>query len=903
MKVTFHINYKTVWGQSLWISGSSDPVGNWDEKAAFPMKHVGNGEWEATLTYSSNFTFEYKYFVRNNDNSTSWEGGKNRIFGPFQSKCIEIRDFWRPQIDNESVLFTKVFSSVIFNRKEAIKSEKKSLAKALRFNLRAPRVAADQTIGIVGNCPALGDWQKPILMDDISYPIWSTEIDLSEVNFPISYKYVIVDTKSGKISIWEEGNERTIFHIESVEDKYIHIQNDEKFRYPLEMWKGAGVAVPVFSLRTNESFGVGEFPDLKKLVDWSKTVGLKIIQVLPINETIATHSWRDSYPYKAISVIALHPIYLNLEKLGKLNDEKLMDEFEMAKEILNAKSYVDYVEVMDIKSRYYKLIFDQDWEELKQTHSFKSFFEENKTWLQDYAAFCFLRDKYKTSNFRKWGDWAVYKKENIIDLVNPKNDHFEHIAVHYFIQYHLDKQLKEAIEYGHQNGVSFKGDIPIGISPNSIEAWTDPELFNLNGQAGAPPDDFAVLGQNWGFPTYNWEQMAKDNFAWWKKRLTMMSKYFDAYRIDHILGFFRIWEIPKNAIHGLLGYFKPGLPLTPNEIQDWGIWFDENRFTKPYIRAHFLHEIFGEHTSEVIKTYLIEKGDNKFDLKEEFNTQRKIYQHFTPDEDSEQRLSEKTIVIRDGLISLLDEVLFIKDPYASEPSYHPRISMQYSYSYQELDSETKNNIESLYIDFFYKRHEEFWKNEAVKKLPSLINASDMLVCGEDLGMVPDCVPEVMKSLNILSLEIQRMPKNPKIEFGHPADSPYLSVCTPSTHDMSTIRGWWEENRENTQRFYRHILGHNDTAPYFAEPWVCKEIINQHMHSKSMLAIFPIQDLIAIDGNLRWNETDRERINVPSDEKNKWKYRMILPLEELLNSEDFNKEILNLVERSGRNSKL
>ncbi len=904
MKVTFRINYKTVWGQNLWLAGSSEALGAWNHKSGFPLTHVGNGEWEAVMTFNSKDEFEYKYFIVNEDGSVFWEGGNNRKFGPFSYKSIEIRDFWRPQIDDESALFSKVFANVLFSRNGKVKNLKKAKSSnVIRFNMRAPRVSPSQTMAIVGNSPALGDWNKPVLMSDSDFPCWSAEFDLSEMIFPIEYKYVIVDTKSGNIDLWEDGEERKIFYINPDDEKILHVRNDEKFRYSIDNWKGSGVAVPVFSLRTNDSFGVGEFNDLKKLVDWAKIVGMKLVQVLPINETIATHSWLDSYPYKAISVIALHPMYLNLDKLGKLDDEKLMDEFEVAREVLNAKTEVDYIEVMNIKSRYYKLIFDQNWNEEKETDSYKAFFEANKHWLEDYAAFCFLRDRYATSNFRKWGVWSEYKPEKIKKICNPESEHFEHIAVHYFIQYHLDLQLREAIDYGHKNGIAFKGDIPIGISPDSIEAWTNPELFNLNGQAGAPPDDFAILGQNWGFPTYNWEKMAEDGFAWWKKRLSMMSQYFDAYRIDHILGFFRIWEIPKNAIHGLLGFFKPGMPLTPDEIRDRGVWFDEKRFTKPYIRGHFLNEIFGMYAEEVMQLYLTETEYNVFEIKEQFDTQKKIYTIFTPEDGNEEKLKEKEVIIRDGLISLLDEVLFIKDPYAAHPAYHPRISMHYSYSFRELDHETKNNLDRLYIDFYYKRHEEFWKNEALKKLPALINASNMLVCGEDLGMVPDCVPEVMKGLNILSLEIQRMPKNPDIEFGHPSDAPYLSVSTPSTHDMSTIRGWWEENREKTRLFYRYILGHNDEAPEIAEPWICKEIINQHMYSSSMLTIFPIQDLIAIDGKLRWSEIDKERINVPSDEKNKWKYRMILPLEELINSTDFNEEVSEMISRSGRNTKL
>jgi 4-alpha-glucanotransferase len=900
MKLTMRINYRTKWGEGLWIGGAIKALGKWSTTEAYPMIYIGNGEWEAVLNFKHPKAFEYKYFLKS-DKKIFWESGTNRDFGIYEHDVVEIRDFWRPQIDPDSALFTKVFTDVLM--KPAIRtSVRKTLLpdKCIQFQIRAPRVPIGKHLAITGNCEALGNWKKHIPMWNTMYPLWKLTIDFSNAKFPIEYKYLIVDNKTGRVEQWEEGNERSIFYIDPLNEKTLHLQNDEKFRYANLAWKAAGVAVPVFSLRTNEGFGVGEFLDIKKLVDWCKITGMKMIQVLPINETVATHSWLDSYPYKAISVLALHPIYLNLENMGKLDDEKLQDEFDLTKEMLNSKPYVDYIEVTRFKSRFYKLIFDQNWKKLKRSKAYKTFFDTNRDWLETYAAFCFLRDRYKTSNFREWGPWAEFSPERVAQLVDPKSKNHEHIAVHYFIQFHLDQQLREVVDYAHLNGVALKGDIPIGISPNSIEAWTEPALFNLNGQAGAPPDDFAVLGQNWGFPTYNWEVMANDGYAWWKKRLSMMAKYFDAYRIDHILGFFRIWEIPKDAVHGLLGYFKPAIPLLVDEIIDSGIWFDTERFTKPYIRGHFLHEFFGEHVDEVKQLYLIETEYNAFELNQNFNTQLKIYNHFTPDENSEQTLTEKNVTIRDGLMALADEVLFIRYPYSTITAYQPRIALHFTNSYRELDPDTKAKLDELYIDFFYRRHEEFWKNEAMSKLPHIIGAGNMLVCGEDLGMVPDNVPHVMKELNILSLEIQRMPKNPKIEFGHPNDAPYLSVCTTSTHDMSTIRGWWEENRDKTQRFFHNILGHNGNAPFYAEPWVCKEIINQHLYSPAMWTIFPIQDLIAMDGDLRWDETDKERINIPSDEKNKWRYRMILSLEELLKAKDFNQLLAGMVNNAERN---
>ncbi|MDP2236660.1 MAG: 4-alpha-glucanotransferase [Bacteroidales bacterium] len=901
MKILFNIRYKSSWGQVVCVAGSSDFLSNWDMDQSVQLNYIGNDEWAIEIDAEKNGFFEYKYLIRDASGVITWEGGNNRSVYTSDYENMAIRDTWHPIADPNRVMLTKVFTEVIMKPLELYKQETLTESDLrVRLSLLAPRVGAGYGMAVIGSIPALGGWKTPVLMSNQNYPIWELEVDASDFDIIVEYKYVIVKLSDKTVSTWEEGENRLFYPVIYGEKNSVLVINDENFRYPVGNWKGAGVAVPVFSLRTNESFGVGEFNDIKKLVDWCVKTGLRMIQVLPVNETVATHSWLDSYPYKSITVMALHPMYLHLPALGQLKDKKLMKEFDIIGKELNEKSVVDYVGVTKAKARYFKLIFDQEWDNVRKTGEFLKFFEENSEWLVPYAAFCYLRDQYKTSDFRQWGDYAFYKPDQIKALTDPTQPHHEHIAVHYYQQFHLDKQLREVADYAHANGIGLKGDIPIGISPNSIEAWTEPQLFNLNGQAGAPPDDFAVMGQNWGFPTYNWDVMAQDGYAWWKKRLYMMEKYFDAYRIDHILGFFRIWEIPTNALHGLLGYFKPGMPLSVSEIEDWGIWFDLERFTKPYIKEYFLNEFFGEYSDEVRRKYLVEVDYEQYELKSDFNTQRKIYDHFSPHGETKE-VSAKDIIIRDGLMSLLNEVLFIKDPYAEYTAFHPRIAFHFTYSYRDLEDYQKEILNELYIHFFYKRHEEFWKYHALSKLPSIVAASKMLVCGEDLGMVPENVPEVMQMLNILSLEIQRMPKNPKVEFGHPADAPYLSVCTTSTHDMSTIRGWWEEDRAKTQRFYNRILGHNDQIPFFAEPWVCQEIIRQHLHSPSMWTIFPIQDLLAIDGSLRWEETDKERINVPSDPENKWQYRMIISLEELLDASDFNEQIKGMMHISGRNA--
>ncbi len=901
MKHLFNLHFQSQWGQTAYLSGSDEALGNWEPEHAVLMQYEGNFQWSAQLELPANKTVEYKYFATNANGQISWENGSNRLLKAETARSVVLYDSFRDGEEVEQLMLSKVFTRVILKpTTQYAQLQKPDSECIIRFALTAPRVGPDYGMAIVGGNDELGNWQKPVLMSNIHYPVWELELDAKCVNPNDQYKFVIVRLSDKEIVTWEEGENRQLPDFDQTDGSSVFVINELHFNYPVGLWKGAGVAVPVFSLRTDDSFGVGEFNDLKKLVDWCVCTGMKIIQLLPINETVATHSWLDSYPYKSISVMALHPMYLHLPELGLPEDKKRRKEFEKKRNELNEKPCVDYVEVTKVKSQYYKLIFDQEWDILSKTNDYQLFFEQNKEWLKPYAAFCFLRDRFKTSDFREWDGYSNYSAEQIEALTDPVQLFHEHIAVHYFIQYHLDRQLRNAVDYAHSKGVALKGDIPIGISPNSIEAWTEPGLFNLNGQAGAPPDDFAMMGQNWGFPTYNWDVMAADGYSWWKKRLKMMEKYFDAYRIDHILGFFRIWEIPKHALHGLLGYFKPGLPMSASEIEDWGLWFDQDRFTRPYIRAYMLHDFFGEYADEVRRTYLFETEEDQFSLKPEYDTQQKIFSHFSA-LGGKNKNSQKNILIRDSLMSLLNEVLFVHDPYSPYPAWHPRIALHFTYSYRDLDEARKNALNDLYVHFFYKRHEEFWKYHAMAKLPAIVKASNMLVCGEDLGMVPDVVPEVMRQLNILSLEIQRMPKNPRVEFGHPNQAPYLSVCTTSTHDMSTIRGWWEEDKAKTQRFYQRILGNHGTAPFFAEPWLCQDIIKQHLHSPAMWTIFPIQDLLAMDGNLRYEQTDSERINVPSNPENKWRYRMALRLEELIEADEFNELVKGMIHLSGRDA--
>ena len=818
MTLNLRLEYMTAYGEELYAVVDSG------REKAFPMHYVGDGRWEASLKLTAATEVAYRYEVRYGDTvlRKEWGGKLRHLTLDKKVENVSVLDRWHDMPFDRS-FHSSMFTDGVFRRAKAKKAQPVA-AGYITFRADIAVVRPSQHVVLVGDGKALGNWdvKKGIEMSDAQYPIWSARVKAPKAGF--AYKFVIVDTASGEPVAWQSGDNYFFNH--ALAEGEALVVEGLRPHFDMAPWRGAGVAIPVFSLRSKDSFGVGEFNDIRLMVDWAAATGQSIIQILPINDTTMFGTWEDSYPYNANSTFALHPQFLHLPHVGELKDKEAMARYEALGKELNSLPNVDYERVNNAKNEYLRLVFAQDGKKTLASKEFKAFLAANEEWLRPYAVFSALRDAKHTPNFSKWGAMAKYTKAK---AAKYEKENPEAVAFHYFVQYHLSKQLREVRDYAHSKGVVLKGDIPIGISRTSVDAWVYPELFNMDSSAGAPPDDFSVMGQNWGFPTYNWAKMAEDGYAWWKARFVKMAEYFDAYRIDHILGFFRIWEIPLNAVNALLGRFNPALPYSVDEIRGYGFNFE-----------HW-------HVGNIAET---------------------------------------------------DNMLFVEDKIKLG-HYHPRISAYNTDCYRWLSDEQKEAYNRLYNDFFYRRHNDFWKWEALKKLPPLTEATGMLVCGEDLGMIPDCVPSVMSGEQILSLEIQRMPKDPKVEFGSTYDYPYLSICTTGTHDMNPLRAWWEEDRGVTQRFYNHVLGAWGEAPYFCEPWICEQVVSMHLKSPAMLTVLPLHDWIAMDGNLRRENPHDERINVPANSRHYWRYRMHLTLEELLQSDDLNNMIRHKIAESGR----
>jgi 4-alpha-glucanotransferase len=902
MKLQFYLRFYTEFGQSLWISGNIDELGNDDPSMALPMEYLDHEFWTASIEISKKKLPPegvcYKYFLRTKEGEVVSEWGCDRVISLFRKDLDEIKaiDTWNHAGEFENSFFTTPFNNVLL--KHALPKSKAKADKHFThiFKLKAPLLKKNEVVCLLGGNEALRNWNEtdPLLLtreDDW----WTARINMAGNELPAAYKYGVYNTKEKRFVSYEKGDNRLLpddgekNNVTVLHDGFIHLPNDT--------WKGAGLAIPVFSLRSKNSFGVGEFADLKLLADWAKEAGLKLIQILPINDTIATHTWTDSYPYAAISAFALNPLYINLAKVAGKKYADTLKPFKKQQKHLNSLPAMDYEEVMSFKMKMLKELYELMCDECFDSGEYKDFFKDNRHWLEPYAAFCFFRDKYHTSHFEEWKTNSVYKKAEIDRLFSPKSPVVKDLYFYCFVQYHLHLQLKDAADYAHKKGIVLKGDIAIGVYRYGCDTWVSPGLYNLHEQAGAPPDDFTAVGQNWEFPTYNWKQMQQDGFAWWKQRFEQMSNYFDAFRIDHILGFFRIWSIPSHAVQGIMGRFVPCLPVHFVEFGENGIWFDDQRFCKPFITDTVLNEIFGNESEYIdrIKSEFIRPNQySGYDMLPEFETQRQVEAYFKnlPESKCNERLKL-------GLFDLISNVIFFEQEGSRGQEFHFRISMEKTTSFKYLIPHVQHKLRELYINYFFRRQDNFWKKEAMQKLPYMKSATNMLICGEDLGMVPHCVPDVMKQLGILSLEIQRMPKDMNKEFFHPNDAPYLSVVTPSTHDMSTVRGWWEENRERTQRFYNYQLGQWGDAPYFCESWINRAVVLQHLYCPAMWSIFQLQDILGMSETLRRENPQEERINNPAVAKHYWQYRMHLTLEDLIKQKEFNKELSEYVENSGR----
>ena len=886
MKIFFNIQYATTFGENLRLN----VVGKGkDIEKVYSMNTYDGKSWLCEITAENGTTqMEYYYSVENGDSEVrhEWTTVSHRLeLNAKRAMTYFVNDRWN-DIPYDSYLYSSAFTDCV-NRRHREPAKGSDYNQTLRLIVRAPQLRSGSRLALVGEDKALGRWNPDdaISMVEHNYNEWVADINVKEMKKEeTEFKFIAFNEKGGVD--WETGMNRQL-HAPTINDGEVVVTELDQAFFELCDEKLAGTLIPVFSLRSKGSFGVGDFGDLKMMIDWVAETNQRVLQVLPINDTTSTHTWTDSYPYSAISIFALHPQFADFRQLPEIKDKKKAREMEALRKELNELKQIDYERVNNTKTDYLRIIFKQEGEAVMKGEDFKMFVKENEHWLVPYAQYCHLRDSFGNVDFSSWKGHEQWHEADRKKLTDPKSKEYADVAFYYYVQFVLDRQMRAAHEYAMARGVILKGDIPIGVNRNGCDVWHEPQYFNLNSQAGAPPDAFSINGQNWGFPTYNWQRMIDDGCEWWIRRFQNMAKYFDAYRIDHVLGFFRIWAIPTTCVHGLLGQFAPSLGMTREEIEGYGLHFQEELFTTPFIARWVVDRVFGIHADEVVEKYLDHKHDDIFALKPEYDTERKIEAVFKGKD------SMDDVWVRDGLYALVSDVLFVRDN--NDPNkFHPRITAQLNFMYEALYDSDKEKFNRLYNDYYYRRNNNFWYNEAMKKLPVLVQATRMLVCAEDLGMVPDCVAWVMDQLRILSLELQQMPKDPKVKFGILSRNPYRSVCTLSTHDMPTLRQWWDEDYERTQVYYSSMLYRGGAAPHPLPGWLARDIIANQLTCPSMLCILSLQDWFALDEKLRLPDADAERINIPANPRHYWRYRMHINIEDLIADKEYNDAIKELV---------
>ena len=817
MRIAFNLEYQTTFGEELALNILTD-----GKTEQHKMTTLDGYHWlcELSKAVKTKTHIDYFYSVMRGDEQArcEWLTEPHRLeFVATKGARYMVYDHWI-DIPEDSYLYSSAFTECVAARERHM-SEETDYGKTVRLKVRAPQLRWNERLAVIGGGEALGDWEakRALNMAEHENNEWVITLDADKLPETIEFKFVSLDEEIDVTPLWENGMNRTV-KIPKLEEGEVVVYELSQAFFPVYPWKGAGTVIPIFSLRSEGSFGVGDFGDLQKMIDWCAKTRQRVLQVLPINDTNMTFTWQDSYPYNSISIYALHPQYTDFRQLPQLKDQERKAYYDALQKDLNALPQIDYERMNNAKMAYLRELYAQEGSKMMKTEAFKQFFEQNKEWLVPYAAFCHYRDLYGTPVFTEWPDHKTFTAKEREAMSKSTTKIYKEVAFWYFVQFNLDQQMRAAHAYARKQRVILKGDIPIGISRDGVEAWVEPRYFNLNGQAGAPPDAFSADGQNWGFPTYNWDTMLEDGCQWWVRRFRKMAEYFDAYRIDHVLGFFRIWEIPMPHKSGLMGQFSPALGMSVEEIQAYGVEFNEG--------------------------------------------------------------------------------LFLVDHKRSD-RWHPRIAVQYQEAYTQLNDDQKFHFNQLYNDYFYRRNNQFWYTEAMKKLPKLTQATRMLVCAEDLGMVPDCVPWVMNELRILSLEIQSMPKDPTTRFGHLSRNPYRSVDTISTHDMATLRQWWDEDEERTQSYFNSMLYRGGPAPHPLPDWLAKDIVSRHLTSPSMLCLISFQDWMSIDDKYRLPDANAERINIPANPRHYWRYRMHLTIEQLLAADDLNNEISTLIIQSGR----
>jgi 4-alpha-glucanotransferase len=633
-----------------------------------------------------------------------------------------------------------------------------------------------------------------------------------------------------------------------------------------------GVVVPVGALRGKGTLGVGEFPDLEEFAVLCKKMGVGLIQLLPVNDT-----GYESSPYFSLTAFALQPMYLRIEDLGEYKrfGAGIQEKIKKYGEEFEKEVRFPFYRILKAKMELLRELYASARTEIEKRAApggdLGKWIESNP-WVKEYAVYRRFKELNELKSWQEWSSHRSVTLSTIADLWADVKLRDEHLFWAW-LQEALDNQLSKASRAIADLGILLEGDLPILMNEDSADVWAHPEIFHLELSAGAPPDMYSPGGQNWGFPVYNWDALAREDYTWWKNRLAVAEKYFHAYRIDHVLGFFRIWSSNRFDYSSALGRYVPYVPITQKDFKDLG--FDKGRIRwicEPHVPTGevwdalrnnwggpFTNEDLAAAAAAVFEKALDRIGDEELWL-------------FKPSVRGEKDIDALNLhpAARAYLFQAFHNRIFLE---YEKGHYFPVWYYRLSRAYTSLSEDERNRLEAL-LEVRRVNSEEIWENRGKQLLSVLASSSSMLPCAEDLGAVPDCVPLVLGKLKILGLRVVRWHRQWDKE-GQPyypfEDYPELSVCTPAVHDSSTVREWWETEADQAQ--FSGFLG-IPSLPRVYNPGTAKIILTKVASSSSRFRVFQIQDLLHLSAKWYAPDASSERINVPGtyNEFN-WTYRL------------------------------
>lgn len=673
--------------------------------------------------------------------------------------------------------------------------------------------------------------------------------------------------------------------------------------------KLTGVAVPLGALYTKDNPVIGEFPDLKPFADYCQAAGISIIQLLPVNDT-----GTQSSPYSGLSAFALHPIYIRLKDVPGFdelykNDEKFKKAYDVF--VANQKYTLryNYDAILNTKTALLKMLYDStDEGKTGDAGEALSKWIKANSWVKDYAVYKNLKWNYMQASWKSWLESDRNKtKEEISALWNKKAFKKEHLF-YAWTQMVADAQFRDAVDYVKAAGLMLKGDMPILMNEDSCDAWAYPEVFNQELRAGAPADGDNPNGQNWGFPTYNWKNLKDDDYSWWKARLTNASKYYDAYRLDHILGFFRIWAIPEADLNALNGHTEPYAFIKRSELYDLGFNDDRIRWlSQPHIPTGVIEDITWNHDkAHQILAIFCDKIDGE-----------ELWR-FSPALKGNKAIEEAdlTELCAPEAIGRVKKVL--EDYWSNRTlieiaknKFVPLWTYGKSTSWGTLNDQEKGALLNCFNEL-NEKNEKLWKKQADEIFAAITKSVKMIPCGEDLGVNIECVPKTMDAHKILGLRVVRWcrkwsePGQPYVPF---SEYTPLSVTTTSVHDSSTVRQWWDEEKDSVRAFVSanpEAFGIKEnelmdmTQAISAQPFnaqVAQSILKASAAAASVWFIPPLQDFLYMDEKLWLDKAADERINVPGTVTEfNWTYRLPVSLEELSENAELTGKIKKISSR-------